>query len=288
MKHLAPATVTASPAPIARSEAPPRSTVRSRRPLPIELATALAAALTLCSTAAPAFAAHAGHDAQQEEMRHLSQVYWATHTPHGGSTTNSGTAVATFQVVNTAFQYNGGNTADILVGETVGWQWGSGFHTTTNGDPSDPNAGALWDAGMDPVDTYFEYTFNAAGTYPFFCRIHGSFMTGVVNVATATAVPPGTGEAGKIGFVSAPAPNPTRGRVAFRFGLAKAGKVQLRVLDTQGRLVALPIDDGFAAGTYSAVWDGRTRAAQPAKAGVYYLVLSVPGARQTRTIALQR
>jgi len=107
-------------------------------------------------------------------------------------------------------------------------------------------------------------------------------------VKAATSVEPGPGEAGRIGFVSAPSPNPTPGRVAFRFGLAKAGTVQLRVLDPQGRLVAQPIDESFAAGTYSAVWDGRTRAGQPAKVGVYYLTLSVPGARQTRTVALQR
>lgn len=248
---------------------------------------ALGAVMALALALAPQPAAAHSSDAMTDEMARLSRIYWTSHAPHGGRSTASGTANATVQVVNTSFIPN---QVTITVGESVTWLYGSGFHTTTNGtDPFDPSAGALWDAPIDPGSTVFERQFNDVGTFPYFCQFHGSFgMTGVVEVLAATAVEPAPGEAGRIGFVSAPAPNPTRGRVAFRFGLTKDGHVQLRVLDTAGRLVAAPIDDSFEAGTYSAAWDGRTRAGQPAKAGVYYLTLSVPGARQTRTIALQR
>jgi plastocyanin len=241
--------------------------------------------------AAPALAGQAPHAMTLDEMSHLSRVYWATHTPHGGTTTTSGQAVAaTFTVVNYAFNSSqGANTAQVLVGDAVDWNYGSGFHTTTSGtDPFDPSAGVLWDAPIDPINTSFEYVFTATGSYPFFCSIHGTLMTGSVEVMAATAVEPAAGEAGRIGFVTSPAPNPTHGRIAFRFGLAKAGRVTLRVVDPQGRLVAQPIDGGYGAGTYAAVWDGRTRGGELAKAGVYYLVLSVPNARQTRTVALQR
>jgi plastocyanin len=281
-----PEDITRSPnAPQMVSTAPRRlPSVRSSAPL-----WALALALSLAVAPALAAAAHVGPHGTQDEMRRLSQVYWATHAPHGGRSTNTGTAVTTFQVLDFAFDNGSGNFAEILVGETVGWQWAGGFHTTTNGEGfSDPAAGTIWNFPIDEKNSYFEFTFGAAGRYPFFCQVHGTLMRGVVQVNTATSVEPGPGEAGRIGFVSAPAPNPTRERVTFRFGLAKSGRVQLRVLDAQGRLVAQPIDESFGAGTYSAVWDGRTRAGQPAKAGVYYLTLSVPGARQTRNVALQR
>ncbi len=75
----------------------------------------------------------------------------------------------------------------VPIGETVTWTWSSGFHTSTSGlDTNDPNAGALWDSPwIFDAQPSFSYTFAAPGFYPYFCRIHGSIMTGTVRVGRA-------------------------------------------------------------------------------------------------------
>jgi len=280
--------------PVASPSAGPFPTpTRSRRAFPSALATLLMLVATaLTPRATLAASRHAALD-QDAEARHLADVYWARHVPHGAAPTQATVVTATFQVLNTAFNLDGNvfttDTAKVLVGETVAWVYVNGIHTTTNGeDAFDPSAGALWDSPIDSFNRRFEYTFTDAGFYPFFCQVHGTLMKGYVLVSAATGVEPAPGEAGRIGFASPPAPNPSPGRVSFRIGLARAGRVQLRVVDAQGRLVAKPIDEDFSAGTYAAAWDGRTRTGQLAKAGVYYLSLSVPGARQTRRVTLER
>jgi plastocyanin len=80
----------------------------------------------------------------------------------------------------------------INVGDTVKWT-NTGevnlaiLHTSTSGDGG-PGSGAIWDSdnqfpdGMAPGDM-FQFTFNQAGSFPYFCRIHGAVvMSGTVNV----------------------------------------------------------------------------------------------------------
>jgi plastocyanin len=95
--------------------------------------------------------------------------------------TNNGSTVA---VVNNQFNPA---TITVPVGGTVTWQWNSGGVThnvtfqdgTTSGDMSSGS---------------FPRTFQAAGTFPYLCTIHGSLgMTGVVNVTAASG---GTGSGG--------------------------------------------------------------------------------------------
>ena len=62
-------------------------------------------------------------------------------------------------------------------GETVRWNYPNAAllqHTTTEcgDDCDDPTATPLWDSGvLNPGDT-FEYTFNQAGTYLYYCELH--------------------------------------------------------------------------------------------------------------------
>jgi plastocyanin len=58
----------------------------------------------------------------------------------------------------------------VAVGTTVTWTWVAGFHdVTSSGSPAFPGSGA-------PVSapTTFSHTFDTAGTYLYFCSIHGS------------------------------------------------------------------------------------------------------------------
>jgi plastocyanin len=67
----------------------------------------------------------------------------------------------------------------ISVGETVRWTNEDGFsHTVTSGNPGDPDAGDLFDSpNLGNGDT-FEVTFDEAGSYSYFCRIHSGTMNG--------------------------------------------------------------------------------------------------------------
>jgi len=87
------------------------------------------------------------------------------------------------------------DTVTVHVGDTVEWTLGSPAlsHTVTNGTgSSDPNAGSLFDAPLDPLNPTFSFTFTTADTVPYFCRPHELLdMKGVVIVEEFTIGVPG-------------------------------------------------------------------------------------------------
>ena len=86
----------------------------------------------------------------------------------------------------------------IQVGDTVKWtQKDDTIHTTTSGQPGNPTPG--WDSPNLRQGENFINTFDKVGTFPYFCRIHGSLMT-----ATITVVP-------SLSAQSASASTPTSG-----------------------------------------------------------------------------
>lgn len=79
---------------------------------------------------------------------------------------------------NTAF-----NPASMTVstGTQVKWTNKDGFaHTVTSGTVGSPNG--IFDSGNMGSGGTFTYTFNNAGTFKYYCRIHGSMMTGTIVV----------------------------------------------------------------------------------------------------------
>jgi len=78
----------------------------------------------------------------------------------------------------------------IQTGDTVRWEWEGGTHTVTSGTgPSAPDVGDLFDVDSDFGDQVFEYVFDDAGTFPYFCRFHfASGMTGTIEVTEGTPV----------------------------------------------------------------------------------------------------
>ena len=82
----------------------------------------------------------------------------------------------------------------IQVGDSVTWTYPQGItvHTTTECDSSCdfPTVTPLWDSGfMFPGDT-FSKTFNAAGTFLYYCTLHPSDMRGTVTVVEAPTPTP--------------------------------------------------------------------------------------------------
>jgi plastocyanin len=67
----------------------------------------------------------------------------------------------------------------VSVDDTVRWTNQDAFaHTVTSGNPGDPDAGDLFDSpNLGNGDT-FQFTFDAAGSYNYFCRKHSGTMNG--------------------------------------------------------------------------------------------------------------
>lgn len=92
-------------------------------------------------------------------------------------------------------------------GDTVTWSVTKSIgepHTVTSGKPSDADKGSVFDSGKDDPDlaklkdqgATFSFTFDKAGTYPYFCVVHPVDMTGKV-VVLAPGETPGAGTPGE-------------------------------------------------------------------------------------------
>ena len=98
----------------------------------------------------------------------------------------------------------------------------------------------------------------------------------------------GTSRGLVLGFaLAAPAPNPTTGETRIAYNIAREGKMRLRILDLQGRLVAALADETRQPGRYEAIWNGagRQRVAPP---GLYLVVLDQLGRNISRRLLLVR
>ncbi len=79
-------------------------------------------------------------------------------------------------------QVSGGNTTVIPAGTTVEWRWVSGSHSVTSGScvvGCSPDG--QFDSGIGAGMT-FTHLFPSAGTFPYFCQVHGAMMSGTVIV----------------------------------------------------------------------------------------------------------
>jgi plastocyanin len=75
---------------------------------------------------------------------------------------------------------------NIIPGDTINWVWGSNFHSTTSGTSCTPNG--MWNSGELDTGSTFQFTFSAAGSFPYFSSVGNdcpSGMVGTVNVAGA-------------------------------------------------------------------------------------------------------
>ena len=74
------------------------------------------------------------------------------------------------------------STSTIAVGDTIEWVWVSGVHSTTSGTCTTTCAeDGIWDSGSGSGMT-FSHTFTQAGSFPYFCEVHGAMMQGTVVV----------------------------------------------------------------------------------------------------------
>jgi hypothetical protein len=81
-------------------------------------------------------------------------------------------------------------------------------------------------------------------------------------------------------------PNPFNPSTTIRFSLARAGEVQLAVINVLGQKVRTLIDGYYPAGTHSVVWDGTIDGGQVAASGVYFYRLISGAESRTRAMSL--
>ena len=84
------------------------------------------------------------------------------------------------------------STTTINVGDTVTWMWDDSFHSTTSGACPNGNCApdGMWDSGVrTSLPSTFSFTFTTAGTFPYHCSVHLSFMQGTVIVQQGGTAP---------------------------------------------------------------------------------------------------
>ena len=104
---------------------------------------------------------------------------------------SSSSSSKTITVGDNFFSSSSGNgNLTVQVGDTVTWTVnGNNPHTATSG--TEGNAGAVFDSGNLNRGQSFSFRFTTAGTFPYFCRVHGSgTMSGTITVSSGGGEPP--------------------------------------------------------------------------------------------------
>jgi plastocyanin len=79
------------------------------------------------------------------------------------------------------------NPIEVNVGQTVLWTNDDfSFHTVTSGKAGDTNSGSVFDSGLAgptalaSTGKTYEYTFESAGEYPYYCILHPGMVGKVI------------------------------------------------------------------------------------------------------------
>ena len=92
--------------------------------------------------------------------------------------------------------------------------------------------------------------------------------------------------AGKRGLNPKARPNPLNPRTQLTFTLSRAGRVQVSVYDTQGRLVNKLLDEVRAAGPQSLTWDGSNARNGKVASGLYFFRIQAPEGEVVQRVAV--
>jgi hypothetical protein len=110
-----------------------------------------------------------------------------------------------------------------------------------------------------------------------------SAMSVQINNPQVTGVDAG---APALAFLSQNTPNPFVARTNIRFGLPRAGRVELSIYDAQGRRIRSLVNSTLSAATHQIGWDGRDDAGARVDAGVYLYRLITPMGRFDRRLVV--
>lgn len=151
-----------------------------------------------------------------------------------------------------------------------------------------PNQGTLWvplGSGL-PFTAVFDLTLHAPSR-TLVAATHGrSQWKADLSQITLAAGPPAGGAPGVA--LSAPAPNPSRGRARLTLELSAPGRAEVAVFDAGGRRVRTLVSARLEAGRHPIAWDGVDATGAGAPAGVYFVRASTPdGVARQRLVRVE-
>jgi plastocyanin len=125
------------------------------------------------------------------------------------------------------------------VGDVIHFEWASGFHDVTqNSAPA--GAAAITSPGtLDSSGDFFDYTVTVAGTYTYYCSIHGiASMNGGFNATAATSI-----TEPNVDLTTHAYPNPFMDKITFKYNGISSIEI-LNVLGAQVKTIQMPTLEG--------------------------------------------
>jgi plastocyanin len=187
---------------------------------------------------------------------------------------------ATWVIETFDFEFSPANLQNVLVGDTIKWQWLGGFHTTTS--TSVPTGAAAWDSPLDAGNQTFTYVVTVAGTYNYKCTPHfpnmvGSFTANVIGISPITSEVPQRFE------LRQNYPNPFNPATTFRFRIPEKSFVKLVIYNSLGAEIETLVDEELPPAVYEAEWD-----ASNYPSGIYFYRIETLNFSNTKKMILAR
>jgi hypothetical protein len=132
--------------------------------------------------------------------------------------------------------------------------------------------------GHIAVDSIEEYLFSGSDPItPSDPLADGPYLTQVLEDAGFGGLSSPDSPAAASARLLAPYPNPFNPRTRIRYELARAGHVELAILDSRGRHLRSLIDEELHGGPGFVIWDARDDRGELAASGVYFASLRLDG-----------
>lgn len=152
------------------------------------------------------------------------------------------------------FQFTPSNLT-VAVGDTVEWENQGGFHSVV-ADNSSFSSGAASSAAWS-----YKFVFTTAGSYPFYCSIHGGpngqGMSGKIIVQSATGVSQSNIAPNKF-ELKQNYPNPFNPSTNISFSLPAPGHVKLALYNISGKEISTLINIDEGKGIYNFQFEAAT------------------------------
>lgn len=163
------------------------------------------------------------------------------------------------------FIFSPANLPNVVVGDTIKWQWVSGDHTTTS--ITVPAGASAWDEPIHIGNQTYIYVVTNAGNYHYKCTPHFPGMEGFFE-ANLIGITPISNEVPNRFSLSQNYPNPFNPVTDIKFDIAAATNVKLTVMNMLGQEVEVLVNQSLNAGTYKADWN-----ASNFPSGIYFYKL---------------
>lgn len=162
----------------------------------------------------------------------------------------------------------------VEVGDSVIWQWVSGFHTTTS--TSVPVGAASWDHPLTTAGDMYGYKVTVAGSYLYQCDVHGPNMSGRLDATNPNGIQsPLLHTEFLISLIRPSVYN-------FSFALNKNSFVKFTMFDLTGKLVRILQAEELKAGDYD-----RTFYFNDLQSGIYIVEMLAGNQRITKRIIVE-